>query len=213
MKKRNLVIVAFMLVAAMTIGVGYAALTATLTITGKAHLHVEAATEQILEDVFFVAATKVTGTGGSHTSDDSGEVSDVADNSAELPEIYNEPNFNPDTMKKAATITFDVNTLAQIGESVTFKYTILNNSHDTVTADLTLPTQTSQQLNAFKVDVQWADDSSEKTKTIASNDTAEVKVIVTLINLPNTAGTSGKVTESFTFGINATVPGSTTPTP
>ena len=56
MKNRKSVIVAFLLVAVMLLGVGYAALTDVLDITGTADVNQSAAEESFNEDIFFSAA-------------------------------------------------------------------------------------------------------------------------------------------------------------
>ena len=69
MKNRKTIVVAFLLVAAMLLGVGYAALTDTLTIIGNAHIDVDTANKTFDEKVYFsdAEATSSTGTG---TKDD-----------------------------------------------------------------------------------------------------------------------------------------------
>lgn len=56
MKKRRTAIVAFLLIAAMTIGVGYAALTDTLKVTGTAGIAADDVTEAFEEDIYFSKA-------------------------------------------------------------------------------------------------------------------------------------------------------------
>ena len=65
MKNRKFVVVAFLLVAVMLLGVGYAALTDTLIIIGNAHIDLDTANKTFDEKVYFSAAeaTSTTGTG------------------------------------------------------------------------------------------------------------------------------------------------------
>ncbi|MBO5270056.1 MAG: hypothetical protein J6B77_04670, partial [Clostridia bacterium] len=56
MKNRKTVVVAFLLLAVMLLGVGYAALTDVLDITGSADVNQSAAEEAFNEDIFFSAA-------------------------------------------------------------------------------------------------------------------------------------------------------------
>lgn len=77
MKNRKTVVVAFLLIAVMLLGVGYAALTDTLTIIGNAHIDIGTANNTFDEKVYFsdAKATSTTGTGtqadvASYTSDD-----------------------------------------------------------------------------------------------------------------------------------------------
>lgn len=77
MKNRKTVVVAFLLVAVMLLGVGYAALTDTLTIIGNAHIDIGTANNTFDEKIYFsdAEATSTTGTGtqadvASYTADD-----------------------------------------------------------------------------------------------------------------------------------------------
>ena len=56
MKNRRITIVAFLLIAALTLGIGYAALTDTLTITGSASVDAEAGQNAFEDDIYFSAA-------------------------------------------------------------------------------------------------------------------------------------------------------------
>ena len=97
MKNRKLVIVAFLLVAMMLLGVGYAALSDTLDITGSADVNQSAAEEAFNDDVFFSAA--------------------VAN------EDGNTASINADNNDKAS---FTAKTLKGKGDKVTFTFTIKN---------------------------------------------------------------------------------------
>lgn len=59
MKNRNTVVVVFLLVAVMLLGVGYAALTDTLTITGNLKTDTTVAMDEFNTDVYFSAASIV----------------------------------------------------------------------------------------------------------------------------------------------------------
>lgn len=103
MKNRKTVIVAFLLVAVMLLGVGYAALTDTLTIIGNAHIDLDAANHTFDQRVYFsnAVATGSTGTGtnadvASYTADDA---------------------------------TFTANKLAIVNEQSVFTFTIKNDSN------------------------------------------------------------------------------------
>ena len=103
MKNRKFVVVAFLVVAAMLLGVGYAALTDTLTIIGNAHIDHDVANKTFDERVYFstAEATSTTGTGtvadtASYTLDDA---------------------------------TFTANKLALVNEKSVFTFTITNDSN------------------------------------------------------------------------------------
>lgn len=97
MKNRKLVIVAFLLVAVMLLGVGYAALSDTLDITGSADVNKSAAEEAFNEDIYF-----------------SGAVANETGNTASI---------NADNNDKAS---FTANTLKGEGDKATFTFTIVN---------------------------------------------------------------------------------------
>ena len=164
MKNRKTVIVAFLLIAVMLLGIGYAALTDTLTIIGNAHIDIGAANNSFDEKVYFSAAeaTSTTGTGAT---------ADVV-------------SFNADDA------TFTANKLAVKGEKSVFTFTIKNDSN--VDAKVTVnPTKLSgvdnpSNSNTDKFTVSY-DLSSD---TITSNGgTITVTVTVEVVN-PITSATS-----------------------
>ena len=97
MKNRKTVVVAFLLCAVLLLGVGYAALTDVLDITGSADVNQSAAEEAFNEDIYFSAA--------------------VAN------ETGNTASINADNNDKAS---FTANTLKGKGDKATFTYTIQN---------------------------------------------------------------------------------------
>ena len=97
MKNRRNLIVAFLLCACLIVGIGYAALTDTLDITGSADVNKSAAEEAFNEDIYFTAA--------------------VAN------EEGNTASVNTDNNDKAS---FTANTLKGKGDKATFTYTITN---------------------------------------------------------------------------------------
>ena len=98
MKNRKFVVVAFLLVAVLLLGVGYAALSDVLDITGSADVNQSAAEEAFNEDILFTAA-----------------VANQEGNTASI---------NADNKDKAS---FTANTLKGRGDKATFTYTITNN--------------------------------------------------------------------------------------
>lgn len=97
MKNRKTVVVAFLLVAVMLLGIGYAALTDVLDITGSADINQSAAEEAFNEDIYF---------------------SDAVAN-----QTGNTASVNVDNNDKAS---FTANTLKGKGDKATFTYTIKN---------------------------------------------------------------------------------------
>lgn len=97
MKNRRNIIVAFLLCACLIVGIGYAALTDVLDITGSADVNQSAAEEAFNEDIHFTTA--------------------VAN------ETGNTASVNADNNDKAS---FTANTLKGKGDKATFTFTIVN---------------------------------------------------------------------------------------
>ena len=116
MKNRRGIVVAFLLVAVLLLGVGYAALTDVLDITGSADVNQSAAEEAFNEDIYFSAA-----------------VANEAGNTASI---------NADNNDKAS---FTANTLKGKGDKATFTYTIQNDGdlEATVTPSISSNTNTT----------------------------------------------------------------------
>lgn len=103
MKNRKRIVVLFLLVAIMLIGVGYAALTDTLTIIGNAHIDVDVANKTFDEKVYFSASEATSSTGTGETDDTASHTADDA--------------------------TFTANKLATVNEKSVFTFTIKNDSN------------------------------------------------------------------------------------
>ena len=103
MKNRKFIVVAFLIVAVMLLGVGYAALTDTLTIIGNAHIDVDTANKTFDEKVYFSDAKASSSTGTGTTADVVSYASDDA--------------------------TYTANRLATVGEKSVFTFTITNDSN------------------------------------------------------------------------------------
>lgn len=103
MKNRKIVVVAFLLIAVLLLGVGYAALTDTLTIIGNAHIDVDTANKTFDEKIYFSAAEATSSTGSGTTPDTASYTADDA--------------------------TFTANKLATVGQKSVFTFTITNDSN------------------------------------------------------------------------------------
>jgi len=179
MKNRRLVIVAFLLIATLTIGIGYAALSDTLTIIGNAHININQAQTNYDTKVYFSDAQIIEeiGSTASASVDEVGHGSDDA--------------------------TFTANTLATKGDYVTFKFTVKNDSNVEVAIQVN-PTKLSGAENPsnsntgiFKVEYGYGSKNGT-TMTIASGGQLDVYVTVS-VDSPVTKETSA------TFGIELTV--------
>lgn len=103
MKNRKIVVVAFLLIAVLLLGVGYAAVTDTLTIIGNAHIDMGQVETTFDQNIYFSAAVATSSTG-------TGTTDDVA-------------SFTPDDA------TFTANKLAIVGEKSVFTFTITNDGN------------------------------------------------------------------------------------
>ena len=127
MKNRKIVVVAFMLIAAMLMGVGYAALTDTLTLIGNATIDMNQAGNNFDAKVYFSAA-----------------------------EIISSPNESVDTVGGVGTddATFAAHSLATMGDVAVFKFTITNQSN--VPVEITLPEEATNSSDKFDVSYSYS---------------------------------------------------------
>lgn len=146
MKNRKFVVVAFLLVAVLLLGVGYAALSDTLDITGSADVNQSAAEEAFNEDVYFSAAN--------------------------ANEDGNTASVNADNNDKAS---FTANTLKGQGDKVTFTFTIKNNGDVEATVTPRLNASLGNTLpEYFEITSDW--DGQPKTLAAHSEITYTVTV-------------------------------------
>ena len=165
MKNRKIVIVAFLVVAAMLLGVGYAALTDTLTIIGNAHIDIGQANTTFDEKVYFSAAEATSSTG-------TGTVADAASYTAD-------------------DATFTANKLATVGQKSVFTFTIKNDSNvdavisvnSTKLSGDTNPSNSNS--NKFTVEYSYPDGM-----TVAKTGGTITVVVTVTVKEPVTAATS-----------------------
>ena len=165
MKNRKIVVVAFLLIAVLLLGVGYAALTDTLTIIGNAHIDVDTANKTFDERIYFSAAEATSTTGTGTTADTASFTADDA--------------------------TYTANKLAVKGEQSVFTFTITNVSN--VDAEITVNTKklsgdnNPSNSNTEKFTVEY---SYPQGTTIAKNG-GTIRVVVTVtVKEPVTSATS-----------------------
>lgn len=171
MKNRKTVIVAFLLVAAMLLGVGYAALTDTLTINGTLAANAEDFKDEFEEDIYFSAVDNITYS----NSATSGVTATV------------------DADAKPDDVSFELaaGTLKNKDEYITLTYTIKSESD--LPATITLDPITNS--DHFTVTTDW-----NGAKTLAAGGTITVTVTVTLTKTPseNVTGETVKLTFNAT---------------
>ena len=128
MKNRKIVVVAFLLVAMLLLGVGYAALSDTLDITGSADVNVSELEKQFEEDIYFDSATA------------NGGAPDTA-------------SVNADNKDKAS---FSAKSLINEGDSTTFTFVIKNDSaHDVVVTPKLNATMGNTNPEYFSIVSDW----------------------------------------------------------
>ena len=161
MRNRKTVVVAFMLCAVMLLGIGYAALTDTLTIIGNAHIDMNQAQVNFDEMIYFSAAEAVT----NPTAD---AVSFSADDA-----------------------TFTANKLATKGDKAVFKFTVQNDSNVSINfvAENTKlsgdPNPTNSNTSKFNVTYEYSIDN----QVIPSGGSMDITVTVEVVG-PVTTATS-----------------------
>ena len=165
MKNRKRIVVLFLLVAIMLIGVGYAAVTDTLTIIGNVHIDMAQVENTFDHNVYFSDAKATSSTG-------TGTEADVA-------------SFTADDA------TFTANKLAIVGEKSIFTFTITNASNVAVEISAK-PTKLSgvanpSNSNADKFIVEYSYPDGDE---IAANGGTITVVVTVTVKEPVTSATS-----------------------
>ena len=177
MRNRKNVIVAFVLVAVMLMAVGFAALSDNLVLDGEAIIGTSAANTAFDEDVYFSAYEINPATRPDRTAD---EVTFSNENDS---------------------ATYKVNSLGIKGETVTFKFTIKNDSED-FDAKITIDgAATNNNTDAFDVEYFYgtADNASADNAVVPAGGTYDIFVKVTLKVEP-----SERLSGSFYMSYTAT---------
>jgi len=157
MKNRKTVVVAFLLAAVMLLGVGYAALTDTLDITGSVDVNINDLNDEFEDDIYFSAAAPVVIGGG--TTVDTASV-------------------NSDNNDKAS---FSIKSLKAKGEKASFVFTIQNDSAHEVSVEPKLSaTLGNTNTEYFTLTSDW----NGASKTIAANSFITYTLTVELIKDP-----------------------------
>lgn len=175
MKNRRAIIVIFMLCACLLVGVGYAALTDVLDITGSGTVTRANALNSFMEDVYFSNVS---------TSADGGYTASI----------------NADNNNKAS---FTVNTLAGQDDSETISFTITNESD--LDAEVTIRSSSNSNDAFFGVTYSIGGVALSTTDGIelSAGGSVVVDVTVTLLQTPNLS--EGEVeTFSTTIELNVT---------
>ena len=162
-------------------GIGFAALTDNLFIKGEATLATTSAQTDFDADVYFNAAEVVAGTGGTNTATpDSAVVGSTDKDSA----------------------TFYVKSLGKKDETVTFKFTIQNDSTEfdaKITLDTGYPTTTDDANFYITYSIEAGVAENEGEIICKASNTVDVYVTVKLLNTP-----SENMSAAFNVNLTAT---------
>ncbi len=191
MKNRRIVICAFILIAAMVVGVGYAALTDQLTIRGDIKYSIDEAEDDFVADVYFSGTPAVSAV---NTGNDATGVTAKIENAD-----------NGDANDKL-NIDVPAGILNVKGDQVIVDTVITNDSTE-FNASITLPTDgtvnsTYCSVTVNFVTVNGGSETLSKTATIDANGgTANVRVVITL---NETLSELPAGNDSFTVDFDAT---------
>lgn len=127
MKRRRSLIISLLLVAAISLGVGYAALTDVLDINGSADVNQTAAEEAFNEDIYFKAAV----------ANQTGNVASVDANDNDM-------------------ASFTASTLKGAGDTATFTFTIANDGDVDALVTPSFAADGNSNAEYFEVSSDWA---------------------------------------------------------
>ncbi len=152
MKNRKTVVVAFLLVAVLLLGVGYAALTDIFVISGSAEVGIGEANKVFDENIYFESASPTSTTGTSGVADTASVSTTDNDNAS-----------------------FSVNSLALENEAATYTFVIKNESE--FAAAIAIKTPASENTGHFTTTITFPDGNQ-----IAAGGTLRVVVTTTLVH-------------------------------
>ena len=191
MKNRKLAIVAFLLVAVLAIGVGYAALADYLRVNGDIEVHAANANVAFDEKIYFSDATgDITITGGKTE----GEATLIDSASVTSPDVA----------------TFKCNSLSSSASEVTFGYVIKNDSDYDAVVTVAATMQGSATANpnntnadAFDVSYSFPGFGPGDTVEIVKGGSVQVQVTISLKD-GVVAPTEGSITGTYIVELTAT---------
>ena len=154
MKSRKLAVVAFLLVAVLTIGIGYAALTTHLNIRGAATVSVEGAQSAYADDIKFTLASQPDASDPAYTA----------------------------SIGDGKTADFSVTGLKGANESVTITYTITNSGDlaSTVKVEASYPTVSNGEYFSIAI----GGDYTTTGVALDAGQSITIDVTVTLLKTP-----------------------------
>lgn len=191
MKNRKLAIVAFLLVAVMAIGVGYAALTDYLRVNGDIEVHAANAGVVFDEKIYFSTEPSDITISGGKTE---GDVALIDSASVTSPDVA----------------TFKCNSLSSSASEVTFGYVIKNDSDYDAVVTVAATMQGSETVNpnntnasVFDVSYAFVGYNEGDTVEIAKGGSVQVQVTISLKD-GVVAPTEGSITGTYILEMTAT---------
>lgn len=181
MKSRSIIVTVFLLVAALAIGVGYAALSDELFISGTSEVLRETVNPVFDENVYFAENPTVVTTNAKNTCSRSATDPDRA--------------------------SFTANAMIKGGDKATFEFTIVNDNEIDAQVDLSIATGT-YDAELFSITPEWqeytADPSTPNRAVVPAGGSLKVRLTVELKTMPlfNTNNTT--VSGIFNVTLNAT---------
>ena len=151
MKNRKTIIVAFLLVAALCLGIGYAAINDTLTINGVANISTDAAITEFDEDIYFTGVTN-----------NSDCIATVVDGEGNVVNEY-------ETAKSDLAKIEINNTLGVQGDTATATFKVKNAGNSTATVAVTAPGSDNFATKTDKV-----------SYSIAAGEEIDITITITL---------------------------------
>ncbi|MBQ7384623.1 MAG: hypothetical protein IJV72_07545 [Clostridia bacterium] len=152
MKNRRKIVIAFLLIASLTLGIGYALISDVLDIQGTAEISGAAAEEELNQDVFFSAVSQAAN--GEYTAQINSQNNDKA--------------------------SFTVNSLTDIGQTVSITFTIKNEGTAQLDAVVTPQLIQNSSSDYFEVTSDWQGNS----KVVEAGTTETYTVTVKLLKIP-----------------------------
>ena len=182
MKAKRLTVVAFLLAAIMLLGVGFAAISDTLIITGNAGISSSEAESELNQDVYFSAVSTYQ--------------ADPSKPQSKSYEAYILPDNNDE-------IHFDATGLSAVGDYVEITATIANEFTEDVVVTPTIK-EAAGDTSYFKISSDWRDAQDQvQPKTIAKGSNGNPTTQTITIRLEVVQAPTAAVTATFKVELKA----------
>lgn len=191
MKNRKVIVTAFLLVAVMILGVGYAAVVDTLHFNGDATLSQGQVQHEFDLDVMLTAVSE-DGSNWIECTPSTVEINRADDL------IVNIIDDTGDNVQDSAS--FQIYSLTDAQESQVIWFKVQNNSAHDATLSKSIITETGTADHFDSAYTLYEEDGTTETTVLPANGVALVKLVITLKTTP-----SGVYQASFSFAVTAEV--------